>query len=97
MVMGRLNFSWEEFLKESEGRREWERHIEVKPGRSFGRPTFRGTRLGVFTVLDHMSNGDTEDDLIEQFPTLTKRKIRAALSFAADVMRAIHAGKWKGE
>ena len=48
----------------------------------FGAPRIEGTRLTVSDVLGYISGGDTFDTLIENFPELSKAKIRAAVDYA---------------
>ena len=35
-----------------------------------GRPTIRGTRISVQTILDFLSAGDSPQDILDQYPTL---------------------------
>lgn len=48
-----------------------------------GKPTIRGFRLTVRTVLEHLSAGDSIKDMLEAFPFLEKEDILACLAFAA--------------
>ena len=51
-----------------------------------GRPTIRGTRISVQTILDFLSSGDSSQDILDQYPTLVPDDINASLKFAADLM-----------
>ena len=51
-----------------------------------GRPTIRGTRISVQTILDFLSAGDSPQDILDQYPTLEPDDINASLKFAADLM-----------
>ena len=51
-----------------------------------GRPTIRGTRISVQTILDYLSAGDSSQDILDQYPTLEPDDINASLKFAADLM-----------
>lgn len=51
-----------------------------------GRPTVRGTRITVQTILDFLSAGDSEKDILNQYPSLESDDIKACLKFAADLM-----------
>jgi uncharacterized protein (DUF433 family) len=51
-----------------------------------GRPTIRGTRISVQTVLDYLSAGDTEKEILDQYPSLESEDIKASIKFAADLM-----------
>ena len=48
-----------------------------------GKPTIRGKRLTVHTLLSHLAACETEAELFESFPFLEKEDITAALEYAA--------------
>jgi len=48
-----------------------------------GTPTFKGTRIMVWQVLEMLQSGETIDEILENYPSLTKEHIKAALGFAA--------------
>ncbi len=52
-----------------------------------GKPTFRGTRIMVWQILEMIEHGETMDSIIEEFPSLTKESIKAALHYASDLTR----------
>ncbi|MBI3680973.1 MAG: DUF433 domain-containing protein [Acidobacteria bacterium] len=41
-------------------------------------------RMSVYDVLDYLASGMTEDEILHDFPDLTRDDIRACLAFAAD-------------
>ena len=51
-----------------------------------GRPTVRGTRISVQTILDFLSVGDSNADILNQYPSLEPDDISACIKFAADLM-----------
>jgi uncharacterized protein (DUF433 family) len=51
-----------------------------------GKPVIPGTRIPVELILRKLADGTTEDDLLEGYPRLTRRGIRAAISYAADMV-----------
>ncbi len=57
--------------------------ITVIPGLCNGKPTIRGRRLTVHTLLSHLATGETEAEIFESFPFLEKEDITAALEYAA--------------
>ncbi|HJZ13810.1 MAG TPA: DUF433 domain-containing protein [Acidobacteriota bacterium] len=61
--------------------------IESVPDVMMGRPVIKGTRLTVELILDQLAAGESIDDLLKAHPRLTHEGIRAALAFAADVLR----------
>ncbi|MBZ5514770.1 MAG: DUF433 domain-containing protein [Acidobacteriia bacterium] len=48
-----------------------------------GQPTFKGTRVTLRTVLASLAEGDSIEEILEQFPTLKPEDVRAAIVFAA--------------
>jgi len=48
-----------------------------------GEPVFKGTRVTLRTVLASLAAGETTEAILEQFPTLKEKHIRAAIAFAA--------------
>ncbi len=52
-----------------------------------GKPTFKGTRIMVWQVLEMLEGGLTENEILKDYPSLTKDHIKAALHYAADITR----------
>jgi uncharacterized protein (DUF433 family) len=48
-----------------------------------GEPVFKGTRVLLRTVLASLAAGDSAEQILGDFPTLTPEDIRAAVAFAA--------------
>ena len=63
--------------------------ISVDPEIRFGKPCVRGTRMTVGDVLSYLASGMSEDDILADFPQLTRDDIRACLAFAAERERRI--------
>ncbi len=57
--------------------------ISCDPGICGGEPCVRGTRVPVQVVLSHLAAGDTEADMLANFPSLERADIRACLEYAA--------------
>jgi uncharacterized protein (DUF433 family) len=60
------------------------KHIEIVPGKRFGKPTVKGTRISVYNVLNWLANGMTKEDIVNDFPELSEEKIQACLAYAAN-------------
>jgi uncharacterized protein (DUF433 family) len=60
--------------------------IELNPKIMMGKPVIRGTRLTVEMIVRKLSEGATEQDLLDAHPRLTQADIRAALGYAADTL-----------
>ena len=62
--------------------------IEINPAVMFGKPVIKGTRLTVELILERLSDGDSEADLLDSHPRLCPEHIRAALAFGAASLSA---------
>lgn len=58
--------------------------ITVEPDKRGGKPCIRGMRITVYDVLGYLASGMTIEQILEDFPYLTKEDIYACLSYAAD-------------
>jgi uncharacterized protein (DUF433 family) len=52
-----------------------------------GKPTIVGTRITVELILDKLAAGETPEQILSEHPRLTAEGIRAAIAFAAEVLR----------
>ena len=48
-----------------------------------GQPTFKGTRVMVWQVLEMLGAGESMEEILENYPSLTRAHIKAALHLAA--------------
>lgn len=48
-----------------------------------GKPVIRGTRITVEPVLRKLADGETEGELLEDYPHLMPEDIRAAIAYGA--------------
>jgi len=51
-----------------------------------GVPVFRGTRVPVQTLFEHLEGGDTLEDFLEGFPTVSRALALAALEEAKQLL-----------
>jgi len=58
--------------------------ITIEAGKRGGQPCIRGMRITVYDVLSYLAAGMTEDELLTDFPYLTRDDIRACLTYAAE-------------
>jgi uncharacterized protein (DUF433 family) len=58
--------------------------ITIEPGKRGGKPCIRGLRITVYDVLSYLAAGMTVDEVLSDFPTLTRDDVLACLSYAAD-------------
>ncbi|WP_448595436.1 DUF433 domain-containing protein [Thermoflexus hugenholtzii] len=66
---------------------EWRGRIVVDPDLHHGEPCIRGTRIPVYVIVSNLANGMSEEELLEQYPQLTREDIRAALAYAAELLQ----------
>jgi uncharacterized protein (DUF433 family) len=66
-----------------------EHRITIDPGKRGGKPCIRGLRITVYDVLEYLASGMSEEDILKDFPDLTREDIRACLTFAADRERKL--------
>jgi uncharacterized protein (DUF433 family) len=59
--------------------------IVIEPSRRSGKPCIRGTRITVQDVLGYFAAGMTEDEILSDFPELTRDEIRVCVEFAQDL------------
>lgn len=57
--------------------------ITITPGVCGGKPTIRGKRMTVTMVLEHLSAGDSFEEILTAFPFLEKEDLLASLLYAA--------------
>ena len=65
-------------------------HLErlaADPAICGGQVCIRGTRIPVSLILDALAGGDTVEDLLRGYPTLTREDVAAALTYAARLAR----------
>ena len=57
--------------------------ITIEPGKRFGKPCIRGMRITVGDVLEYLASGMSQQDILDDFPELTREDILACFAFAA--------------
>jgi uncharacterized protein (DUF433 family) len=62
----------------------WQQRISINHEIRFGKPCIIGTRIAVWDILGWLASGMSYDEVIEDFPILSKEDILAALAFAAN-------------
>lgn len=62
-------------------------HIEINPKIMMGKPVIKGTRITVEMILEKLSAGESEEDILLAHPHISKEDIKAALAFAAQSLK----------
>ena len=62
--------------------------ITKNPGILGGTPVFRGTRVPIQVLFDYLEGGETLEDFLEGFPTVSREAAVSALQEAKDLLLA---------
>jgi uncharacterized protein (DUF433 family) len=60
--------------------------IEIDPKVMLGKPVIRGTRLTVELILERLAADYSIEELLEEYPTLHRDDVLAALAYARQVL-----------
>lgn len=66
----------------------WRTYIVSDPSVLFGKPVIKGARISVEFVLEKLGQGISENELLKQYPHLTKEQIKACLQFASEYLKS---------
>lgn len=64
-------------------------YIVADPEICHGQPTFKGTRIMVWQILELLEAGETAKEIYQGYPTLPKGAIEAALHYAAEQIKGV--------
>jgi len=59
--------------------------IEINPDICHGKPVVRGTRVMVSQILGALAGGDSIDDVLEDYPSVTSEDLSAVFAFAGSL------------
>jgi len=65
----------------------WQDRIVIEPDLHHGAPCIKGTRIPVTMIVGSLADGMTPEEVREAYPQLSLEDIRAALAYAAEVVR----------
>ena len=65
----------------------WRELITSDPQVMLGQACIKGTRIPVSMVLDNLAGGLSEEEIVEQYPSLSHEAIHATLAYAAELAR----------
>jgi uncharacterized protein (DUF433 family) len=63
--------------------------IKISSEKRFGRPCIRNTRITVSDILGWLGSGMTFEEVLNDYPELSREDIKASLMFAADRERKL--------
>jgi uncharacterized protein (DUF433 family) len=61
--------------------------ISVDPNICFGKPCIKGHRIWVSLILDFLAGGDSIEQVLENYPQLTREDILACIAYGAAMSR----------
>ena len=61
--------------------------ISIDPNVGSSKPCIKGTRIWVSLILDYLASGDSEEQILVNYPHLVPEDIRAAIAYGAEVAR----------
>jgi uncharacterized protein (DUF433 family) len=67
--------------------KDWRERISIDPNVCHGKPCIEGTRIMVWIIVDYLANGDTVEEVLAAYPSLTREDVQAALAYAAEMTR----------
>ncbi len=66
----------------------WREHISIDPEVMVGKPCITGTRVPVAHILEKLAADIPIDDILYDYPRITREDILAAIAYAADSVNA---------
>ncbi|WKZ59860.1 MAG: DUF433 domain-containing protein [Cyclobacteriaceae bacterium] len=64
----------------------WQDHIISDKDVLLGKPTIKGTRISVEHIVGLLAQGWSEEDILENFPRLTKESLQAVFAYIHECM-----------
>ncbi len=65
----------------------WQDYITVDPQICHGKACIAGTRVMVSVILDNLAEGNTVDEIMENYPTVSRDAIMATLVYASELAK----------
>ncbi len=70
------------------GEAEWRERIAVDPHVLGGKPVIKGTRIAVEFIVELVAEGWDFEEILRNYPQLSREDILAALKYAAEVLKS---------
>lgn len=67
---------------------DYRQHLASDPRIRSGKPCIVGTRIAVYDVLEYLASGMSVEDVLADFPHLTRDGILACLAYAANIEKS---------
>ena len=66
---------------------DYKKIITLEPGKRSGQPCIRGMRITVGDILSYLASDMSIEEILADFPRLTREDILAALAYSADAQK----------
>ncbi|CAN5847995.1 DUF433 domain-containing protein [soil metagenome] len=66
---------------------DWREYVTVDPKVCHGKPCVKGTRVMVSVILDNLAVGQTPEEIMESYPSVSREAIKSTIAYAADLAR----------
>lgn len=66
---------------------DWKERISIDPTICFGKPCIKGRRIWVSLVLDFLASGMTVQEVLDEYPGVTKEDVLACIAYGAEMSR----------
>jgi uncharacterized protein (DUF433 family) len=66
---------------------DWREYVTVDPEVCHGKSCVKGTRVMVSVILDNLAVGQTPEEIVESYPSVSPEAIQASIAYAADLAR----------
>ena len=67
---------------------DWHERIIIDLNILVGKPVIKGTRLAVEFIIDLMAQGWDKDEIVKNYPGITREDIDACLKYASEILHA---------
>lgn len=64
-------------------------YITIEANKRGGKPCVRGLRITVYEVLEYLASEMSEEEILDDFPDLTREDLKACIAYAADRERRL--------
>ena len=67
---------------------DWQSRITIDPNILVGKPIIKGTRLAVEFIIDLLSQGWSNNEILRNYPSITIADIQACLAYASAALKS---------
>jgi uncharacterized protein (DUF433 family) len=71
----------------------WKKRISIDPMVCHGKACIKGTRVMVSAILDNVSDGVSQEEILSSYPSLSPEDIKAAIAYAQELSSFVLAAK----